>query len=103
MSKSSFSEIIKGDQPVLIDFHATWCQPCHMLAPIIQQVSKKLTDVKVVKIDIDKNRKLAQKYQIKSVPTMMLFHQGRVIWRKSGVMQEAQLINTIRSMIAKSA
>ncbi|MBD78853.1 MAG: thioredoxin [Crocinitomicaceae bacterium] len=83
---ASFLEIINSDKPVLIDFHATWCGPCKTLSPIIQQVSQEMGEaVRVIKIDVDKNQAIAQKYQIRGVPTMMIFKKGLQLWRQSGV------------------
>ena len=74
---ASFSEIINSDKLVLIDFHATWCGPCKQLSPIVQEVSKEMGDaVRVIKIDVDKDQTVAQKYQIRGVPTMMILKKG---------------------------
>ncbi len=97
---ASFSEIVNGDKPVLIDFHADWCGPCKMLSPIIQEVAKDLSGkVRVIKIDVDKNPALSDKFQIRGVPTMMLFKDGSPVWRQSGVLQKEQIINEIESTI----
>jgi len=93
---ASFTEIINGDRPVLIDFHADWCGPCKMLSPIIQQVAKDLDGkVRVIKIDVDKNVALADKFQIRGVPTMMLFKDGKSVWRQSGVLQKDEIIKQL--------
>ena len=95
---ASFTEIINGDKPVLIDFHADWCGPCKMLSPIIQEVAKALDGkVRVIKIDVDKNATLADKFQIQGVPTMMLFKDGKSVWRQSGVLQKDEIIKQIES------
>lgn len=95
---ASFMEIINGDRPVLIDFHADWCGPCKMLSPIIQQVAKDLDGkVRVIKIDVDKNVALADKFQIRGVPTMMLFKDGKSVWRQSGVLQKDEIIKQLAS------
>lgn len=84
---ASFSDVINSDKPVLIDFHATWCGPCKQLSPIVQEVSKEMGDAaRVIKIDVDKNQTIAQKYQIRGVPTMMIFKEGKQLWRQSGLL-----------------
>ncbi|QSS97442.1 thioredoxin [Psychroflexus sp. ALD_RP9] len=93
-----FNKIIESDTPVLIDFFADWCGPCKMLAPILKDVKSELGDeVKIIKIDVDKNQALAAKYQVRGVPTMLLFKNGKQLWRQSGVLQKDDLVNTIRS------
>ena len=95
---SKFSEIINQDQPVLIDFFADWCGPCKMLSPILKQVKDELGDVvSIIKIDVDKNQELASKYQVRGVPTMLLFKNGKQVWRQSGVLQKDDIINVISS------
>lgn len=95
---SKFSEIINQDHPVLVDFFAEWCGPCKMLSPILKQVKDKLGDaVTIIKIDVDKNQGLASKYQVRGVPTMLLFKNGKQVWRQSGVLQENEIINIINS------
>lgn len=96
--KSSFSDIIKDEKPVLVDFYADWCGPCKTLAPILKDVKAELGEgVKIVKIDVDKNQELAGKYQVRGVPTMMLFKNGQQLWRQSGVLQKAEIVNIINS------
>ncbi|MBU2928314.1 thioredoxin [Winogradskyella psychrotolerans] len=95
---SKFSEIINQDQPVLVDFFADWCGPCKMLSPVLKQVKEALgDDVSIIKIDVDKNQSLASKYQVRGVPTMLLFKNGKQVWRQSGVLQKDDIINVIKS------
>ena len=96
--KSSFNKIINSQTPVLVDFFADWCGPCKMLAPILKQVKEELGDaVKIIKIDVDKNQPLAAKYQVRGVPTMLLFKKGKQVWRQSGLLQKNEIINIINS------
>ena len=84
------------DKPVLIDFHAEWCGPCKTLAPIVKEVYKAMDDkIRIIKIDVDKNQALAKKYQVRGVPTLALFKNGKVIWKESGVRTKQQIINII--------
>ena len=93
---NSFDIIIKSEKPVLIDFSATWCGPCKMLAPILKQVKDSLGErVAIFKIDVDKNQELASKYQVRGVPTMILFQNGKQLWRQSGVLTKDEIIKTI--------
>mgnify|MGYP003528372514 FL=1 len=92
----TFYDVVSGNQLVLVDFFATWCQPCKMMHPILKQVKDVLGDrIRIIKIDVDTHSALASKYQIQSVPTLMLFRKGEVLWRTSGVMQKAELLSTI--------
>lgn len=96
--KSSFNTILNSNQMVLVDFFADWCGPCKMLAPILKDVKEGLGDsIKIVKIDVDKNQPLAGKYQVRGVPTMLLFKNGKQVWRQSGVLQKNELISIIKS------
>ena len=96
--KSSFKKIISSEIPVLIDFHADWCGPCKMLTPILKDVKEELGDaVKIVKIDVDKNQAIASKYNVRGVPTMLLFKNGKQVWRQSGVLQKNDIVQVIQS------
>jgi thioredoxin 1 len=93
-----FNEIIQSETPVLIDFFADWCVPCKMLAPILKEVKEELGEgVKIIKIDVDKNQQLAAKYQVRGVPTMMIFKGGEQKWRQSGVLQKDEIVKLIKS------
>lgn len=93
---SSFSEIINQDKPVLIDFYATWCGPCKALAPVLKQVKDSVADTaSVLKIDIDKNQNLATKLNVRGVPTLILYKNGRQVWRQSGVVSKDDILNQI--------
>ena len=97
-----FEELIKGNVPVLVDYFATWCGPCKMMHPILEEVKKQLGDkVKILKIDIDvpANRQSVYTYQVQSVPTLMLFKDGKMVWRQSGVVQAKPLKEIIEKYL----
>ena len=95
--KSNFNAIINSETPVLIDSFADWCGPCKMLAPILKQVKEDLgEDIKIIKIDVDENQLLAAKYQVRGVPTMLLFKSGKQVWRQSGVLQKDQIVSVVK-------
>ena len=94
--KETFKTIIDGKQPVLVDFHATWCGPCKTQAPILKELSADIKGkARILKIDIDKNQPIAQKYQVRSVPTLILFKNGQLLWRQAGVASKQQLLDII--------
>ncbi|WP_367754046.1 thioredoxin [Flavobacterium sp. WC2421] len=93
---SSFDKIINSEKPILIDFFATWCGPCKMLGPILKEVKDDLGDrISIIKIDVDKNQQVASQYQVRGVPTMILFQNGKQLWRQSGVLQKNDIIKII--------
>lgn len=93
---NSFDQIINSDKPVLIDFFATWCGPCQVLGPILKEVKDSLGErVSIIKVDVDKNQELAAMQQVRGVPTMMLFQNGKQLWRQSGVLSKEEIVRTI--------
>ena len=94
----SFNALINSKKPVLVDFFATWCGPCKMLAPVLEEVKKNMGDrLTVIKVDVDKNQQLMSnpKFQVRGVPTLMLFREGKMLWRQSGVLSKDEIIRNI--------
>lgn len=97
---ASFNEIINKNKVVLIDFHAEWCGPCKSLAPILKDVKSELGDkISIIKVDVDKNQTLASKYQVRGVPTMLLFSEGKQVWRESGVVPKQAILQELSSYL----
>ena len=93
----TFNEIIQSDKPVLVDFSAEWCGPCKMMAPILKDVKKEVGDsVTIIKVDVDKSPQAASKYQVQGVPTLIIFRNGKALWRQSGVVPKAGLLGVIK-------
>lgn len=96
----TFDDIIKGDKPVLVDFFAIWCSPCKVLSLTVEALGKELAgQVRVLKIDVDKNETLVTQLKIQSVPTLIIFKKGEIVWRSSGVMDHGSLLQKIQSYI----
>lgn len=98
--EENFNDIINSEKPTLVDFYATWCGPCKMLTPIIESVSKDLgDDARVLKVDVDKNRDAAAQYGIRSVPTLILFKEGEIVWRQGGIPPKQMIVEQVQSVI----
>ena len=98
--KGKFDSLIHDDRPVIVDFHALWCSPCKIQSPILKEVANELGNrIKVIKIDVDQNSEIASRYNIQSVPTLIIFKNGEQIWRQSGVVSKNQLYNVLTKNI----
>lgn len=96
-ARETYSNIINGQKPVLVDFSAEWCGPCKMMAPILKELNGMMNGaVRILKVDVDRNPQLAEQHRISGVPTLMLFQNGKILWRQSGVIPANQLANVIR-------
>lgn len=98
---NTFQTLINGDKPVLVDFFATWCGPCKMMAPILDDVKTALGEnITIIKVDVDKNQALmaTPQFQVRGVPTLMLFKQGKMLWKQSGVVSKDELLKVISNL-----
>lgn len=96
----NFDKLINSTTPTLVDFFATWCGPCRMMNPLIEEVKKDIgSEANIIKIDVDKNRATASKYNVRSVPTLILFKEGSPIWRQSGIPPKNLIIESIKSSL----
>ncbi len=99
----TFKDVISSDKLVLVDFFATWCGPCKMMHPILDQVKEVLGDrIRIIKIDVDKYGDTSGQYQVQSVPTLMLFRKGEVLWRTSGAIPKSELLTAINSFLIEN-
>lgn len=97
---SNFHELINQSKPTLVDFYADWCGPCKMMPPILNEVkSKQSGKVNILKVDVDKNQKAAAKYGIRSIPTIILFKNGKIAWRKTGVASTNEINSAIQKVL----
>jgi len=98
--KGNFDTLIQDDRPVIVDFHALWCGPCKVQSPILKEIATELGErVRVIKIDVDQNIDLASQYQIQGVPTLIVFKNGKLVWRQSGVVSKSQLLSVVMQNI----
>lgn len=95
-SKNFEQEVLKSEKPVLIDFYATWCGPCKMLSPIVEEVAAENEDIKVVKIDIDKEQNIAVQYEIMSIPTLVVIKDGKEVNRSVGVIGKSDILQLVK-------
>jgi thioredoxin 1 len=98
---ASFTDLINSDKPVLVDFFAEWCGPCKMMPPILKQTKDSLGDkVTIIKVDVDKNPAVAHQYGVQGVPTLILFQNGNIKWRQSGVVPAPTLTDIVSKLVA---
>jgi len=101
MQRDSFKNIINSGKPVLIDFYADWCGPCKVQAPVLKKLKAMLgNSTRVIKIDVDKNKAIASKLKVLSIPTVMIFHRGKLIWRASGVQSLGALKKKLMDLVS---
>jgi len=97
----TFGEIIRGDKPVLVDFYADWCGPCKMMKPILEELRTKMGDkIRILKVDVDKSPLVSSVYNVTSIPTLILFQKGNILWRQPGVIPSGSLQKIITQLTA---
>jgi thioredoxin 1 len=100
--QGNFDSIIRDNRPVVVDFHALWCGPCKVQSPILKDVANELGDsIRIIKIDVDRNGEIARRYNIQSVPTLMIFKNGEIVYKQAGVHNKPQLLNLITNNLSK--
>jgi thioredoxin 1 len=98
--KGNFDSLINENRPVVVDFHALWCSPCKMQSPILKEIATDLGDkIKVIKIDVDQNSEIASRYNVQSVPTLIIFKNGKLVWRQTGIVSKNQLFSVLMKTI----
>ena len=101
--RKPFSELIKGETPVLVDFYADWCAPCKMMPPILKQLKSEMGDaINIIKIDTERNPDVAIRYQVRGIPNLILFRNGEILWQQAGVVQMPQLKQIIEQKLEQS-
>lgn len=96
----NFNDLINSEKPTLVDFYATWCGPCKMLAPMLEEIAGEIGDIaKIIKVDVDTNTEATRKYGIRSVPTLLLFKEGEIVWRQSGVSDKKTIMENIKKFV----
>jgi thioredoxin 1 len=98
--QGNFDSIIQDSKPVIVDFHALWCGPCKVQSPVLKEIAHELGDrIRIIKIDVDRNREIASRYKIQGVPTLMIFKNGEIKYKQAGVHSKIQLINIITNYL----
>ncbi len=97
LNKDNFkTEVLDSKEPVLVDFWATWCGPCQMLGPVIEEVAGEVTDVKICKLDVDENQELAKEYRVMSIPTLLVFKDGQIVKREVGAKPKDEILQMLK-------